>query len=155
MGMDVFGKKPTDPVGNYFRANVWYWHPLWDYVETVNPEICSKVEYPHSNDGSGLNAKDSRILSSSLLKKINSGNTQTYIDSYYEYINSLPFDDCTYCNMTGFRTWNHDGLQVEKVCNACNGTLKNEHFLANYHMQIEYVEEFQKFLHHCGGFQIW
>ena len=31
MGMDVFGKNPTDEKGAYFRNNVWFWHPLWDY----------------------------------------------------------------------------------------------------------------------------
>jgi hypothetical protein len=39
MGMDVFGKAPTRKVGEYFRSNVWYWHPLWHYCEEIAPDI--------------------------------------------------------------------------------------------------------------------
>lgn len=155
MGMDVYGNKPTDPVGEYFRANVWYWRPLWIYVDSINPELTSKVEYPHSNDGSGLNGKDSRALSQLLLKEIESGKTEEYIKEYYEYLESLPLEDCEYCEQTGYRTWSQDGIEVQKVCNACNGELKLKSFATHYPMHIDVVKEFQQFLYHCGGFKIW
>jgi hypothetical protein len=154
MGMDVYGKKPTDPKGEYFRANVWYWRPLWIYVDTINPDLTSKVEYPHSNDGSGLNAKDSRLLAQLLQKEIESGNTEKYIKDYMEYLDSIPLEDCEYCEKTGYRTWNENGLDVQKVCNACSGKLQVKSFQTYYPMHIDVVKEFQQFLHYCGGFQI-
>jgi hypothetical protein len=53
MGMDVCGKKPGAPEGAYFRATVWWWWPLADYVCEVAPEITHKCQHWHSNDGDG------------------------------------------------------------------------------------------------------
>lgn len=153
--MDVYGKKATDPKGEYFRANVWYWRPLWIYVDSIKPDLTAKVQDPHSNGGDGLNAKDSRLLAQFLLKEIESGNTEKYIKEYEEYIDSLPLEDCGYCEKTGYRTWNENGLEVQKICNACQGKLQLKPFSANYPMHIDVVKEFQQFLYHCGGFQIW
>lgn len=155
MGMDVYGKKPTDPKGEYFRANVWYWRPLWIYMEHISPTLTSKVKYPQSNDGDGLSAKDARVLSQLLKSEIDSGKAEKYIEEYYEYLDSLPQSDCNYCDSTGKRTWTTDGIEVEKVCNGCNGTLKLDHYLKSYPMHIDIIKEFQQFLYHCGGFQIW
>jgi len=155
MGMDLYGKKPTDPKGEYFRANVWYWRPLWIYVDSINPDLTSKVEYPQSNDGSGLNAKDSRLLAQLLQKEIESGKTEQYIKTYEEYIDSIPLEECTYCDKTGYRTWNENGVEVEKTCNACQGKLQVKSFQTYYPMHIDVVKEFQQFLYYCGGFQIY
>jgi len=32
MGYDVYGVKSKSETGNYFRNNVWWWRPLWNYV---------------------------------------------------------------------------------------------------------------------------
>ena len=60
MGMDVIGKKPKAEVGQYFRNNVWWWHPLWEYVCEVPPALANRVRYGHSNDGDGLRARLAR-----------------------------------------------------------------------------------------------
>ena len=44
MGMDVYGTKPKNETGEYFRANVWYWHPLWDCLDKLHPNICGKCD---------------------------------------------------------------------------------------------------------------
>ena len=54
MGMDVYGREPENEKGEYFRNNVWWWHPLWMYVEETFPEIAKLVPNAHSNDGDGL-----------------------------------------------------------------------------------------------------
>ena len=38
MGMDVYGRAPTSESGEYFRANVWSWHPIWNYCEVLAPD---------------------------------------------------------------------------------------------------------------------
>ena len=36
MGMDVFGLAPKEEKGEYFRNNVWWWRPLWDFVAQID-----------------------------------------------------------------------------------------------------------------------
>ena len=74
MGMDVIGKKE----GSYFRNNVWWWRPLWNYCLKVSPTICGKVENAQSNDGDGLNADDSKALASILKNCIEDGTCEQY-----------------------------------------------------------------------------
>ena len=155
MGMDVYGLKPKNTEGEYFRANVWYWHPLWDCLENLHPIICQKVEYPHDNSGDGLNARDSKVLADLLKKDILDGTIETYIKNYYEQISTLPLEDCQYCDNKGTRNWDQlDGTVLTKQCNVCNGTLKVKPSATWYHMDLEVMKEFQKFLENCGGFQI-
>jgi len=54
MGMDVYGNAPTQKEGEYFRNNIWWWHPLADYIELVAPDEAAACEHWHSNDGDGL-----------------------------------------------------------------------------------------------------
>lgn len=155
MGMDVYGSKPKNEQGNYFRANVWYWHPLWDCLENLYPNITSKVKYPHENSGDGLNAKDSLTLSKLLKKDLDNNVVQNYITKYYEYINSLDKIDCSYCDGLGVREFQQLlGDPITKPCNSCNGTLKVNHHLTWYNMDLDLIKEFQVFLENCGGFQI-
>ena len=39
MGFDIFGLDPKEEAGSYFRANCWYWRPLWSYVISVTPDL--------------------------------------------------------------------------------------------------------------------
>lgn len=156
MGMDVYGKKPKNEQGEYFRANVWYWHPLWSYFEDLHPTLANKVKYPHENSGDGLNARDSLALSKLLKSDLQSGVTQNYIDKFNKDLAELPLQDCQFCDQTGFRTWEQEnGESLIKLCNSCSGTTKVKHFATWYHMDIELMKEFQTFLENCGGFQIW
>ena len=36
MGMDVYGRAPEKEWGEYFRSNVWWWRPLWDYTTQID-----------------------------------------------------------------------------------------------------------------------
>jgi len=96
MGMDVYGLKPKTKVGEYFRNNVWYWHPLWNYCCFVDSSLIEKVPDAHCNSGDGLNAVDSRKLGFKLRQCIDDGSAQDYIDSYNERLESLPQEPC-YC----------------------------------------------------------
>jgi hypothetical protein len=155
MGMDVFGINPKNKEGEYFRANVWYWHPLWSCLEDLHPTLCQKCESPHDNSGSGLNSRDSIALASLLKKDLQDGVIEKYITDYYDHINSLPMEDCIYCDKKGTRNWEQeDGTVLTKECNVCKGNLKVPSFATSYHMDIHLMEEFQVFLENCGGFKI-
>jgi hypothetical protein len=171
MGMDVYGNNPTGKVGEYFRRNVWGWHPLWSYVEDVYPEIAELVEHAHSNDGDGLGAADSLKLSSLLMHDYKSGKAEEYVQKRLRAIAALPLEDCTLCQNTGIRSdeiGKANGMPEKELsddlkiitgrthgwCNACSGSGHKEPWEANYYLEADDILEFAEFLEACGGFEI-
>ena len=162
MGMDVIGQNPTDEVGEYFRNNVWWWRPLWNYCESVAPELTSKVENAQYNDGDGLDGQDSVLLAEILLAEIALGNTKQYQDEYEAYHNALPSDPCDFCNgdQRGALVrpeWPDFEEGVEKFrnpCNKCSGKGSVRPMQTSYPFDVENVAEFARFLQTCGGFSI-
>lgn len=159
MGMDVYGNN-----GNYFRNNVWWWRALWNYCcdigfEIIPPDV---KRSGHSNDGSGLNAKDSITLAKMLIKEIESGNTKKYEDEYMAKINALPDEDCRICGGTGLRAAAPNTGPGEFGCNGCGGDFYNNKpgkgkvrpWASHYPFNVENVKEFADFLMKCGGFRI-
>lgn len=150
MGMDVYGVKPKNEKGEYFRNNVWWWRPLWDYCLDMHPSIAGKVQYGHSNSGDGLNATDAKKLAILIKKDLDTGKAKKYADKREKEINSLPLLECEHCNGTGIR----NDKYVQGECNACHGAGKVKSWLANYPFSLENLSEFQEFLDNCGGFSI-
>ena len=156
MGMDVYGKKPTAKVGEYFRNNVWSWRPLWEYCCTIDKELQHKVPNGHYNDGGGLNPKESRQLGYKLQEELETGRALKYVEEYEKNREAIPKEDCKYCDENGERTWQQqNGEPYTKICNACSGTKKVDSWEAHYPMNLDNIKEFTQFLQHCGGFEIW
>lgn len=124
MGMDVIGKAPANETGEYFRNNVWWWRPLWNYCEVVAPELTKSVKYAQTNDGDGLKAKESVLLSKLLFNEIESGRTAEYAARYYKELAELPVVD------------------------------DKPDWSTNYPFSVENVKEFAEFLQYSGGFSI-
>lgn len=142
MGMDVYGKRPQSEVGRYFRNNVWYWHPLWDYCRFIAPGITEKVKEGHYNSGDGLDNIDSRKLSFMLTESLNNG----VADEYIRLFESDKEPETIPCGCAGYE---------EPVdCLQCNNTkvIKNYHKL--YFIDKENIQSFANFLLECGGFKI-
>jgi hypothetical protein len=171
MGMDVYGKNAKNEKGEYFRNNVWWWHPLWDYCLNVHGDIAGTVEYGHSNDGDGLDADEAYALGMRLMKDIEDGFTAEYETQYRERLASLPRTDCQWCEGTGIRTdliGVENGMPTKELdeddaillgrshgwCNGCRGEGKNDAWEANYPFSVENVREFAEFLLNSGGFEI-
>ena len=59
MGMDIYGRKPENEVGEYFRRNVWGWRPLHFMSQFVMHREGLKYDTDGwgSNDGNGLKNK--------------------------------------------------------------------------------------------------
>ena len=150
MGMDVYGKSPDCKTGEYFRRNVWGWHPLAEYCLHAAPELVEKIQHLHSNDGDGLGKRDSQKLAVILRQEIESGSFQRYADARNARLNALPDQTCEYCKGTGKRT----DMEVPNGCNACDGKGKIRPFITSYDVDLNDVKEFADFLEHCGGFEI-
>ena len=163
MGMDVYGRQPINETGAYFRNNVWWWRPLWNYCETQYPELTQTVTDGHSNSGDGLDAEQALALGKKLQQDIDSGVVAQYEKEYKEYLDSLPMSECKYCNSTGVRyekmVINEGGTvpcaTAPYTCNACNGDGKVKDWACSYPFAVENVQEFAKFLISSGGFNIW
>ena len=171
MGMDVYGKNPTDEVGEYFCRKVWGWHPLWDMCEDLVHELAGRVEYAHCNDGDGLNAVDSEALGDALNEAIFDGRVAEWVARRDETLANLPKEDCLICDSTGIRTdeigiqdGQHDkALPKEQAivldrefgwCNGCDGKGWKEPFASWYEVEVNDATEFATFLRACGGFEI-
>lgn len=171
MGMDVIGKNANSEKGEYFRNNVWWWRPLWNYCEELHGDITCDVKYGYSNDGDGLDAENAFALGQRLLNDIATGVTAKYETEYREHLASLPTSECSYCGGTGIRSDEvgiENGMPTRELpeadaiilgrthgdCNACRGYGVVEHFATNYPFSTENVREFADFLVECGGFEI-
>jgi hypothetical protein len=157
MGMDVYGKNPSSEVGRYFRNNVWWWRPLWDYVVEVAPHLTEGVD-GHMNGGDGLGKKAATRLTKILTAEIEAGRTAQYATERAAKIEALPDEPCGLCHGTGTRT---DKL-AKKVgcdrpggCNACEGKGTVRPWVTNYPFNVENAVEFRDFVAASGGFEIW
>lgn len=159
MGMDVYGKKPTSEIGEYFRNTVWWWHPLWEYCCDVGNNVINEQlkQNGHYNDGNGLSATKSKKLATLLQTEVDAGRTKKKEEEHTTTIATMPDEPCEFCNGTGKRTdavakkYNMDWCGG---CNGCNGTRKVRPAAANYPFSEENVIEFIAFLNDCGGFSI-
>ena len=182
MGMDVFGKKPGAPEGAYFRATVWWWRPLADYICEVAPEITHKCQHWHSNDGDGLNALDSIKLADRLQTELDAGRTKSYARLYQYKHATKPKERCWVCEGTGTckptPLLGRDLLDDRDLldlcagppvviefgagdpnnggvrCNVCDGSGYCEP-PDHYPFSVETVQKFVTFLRASGGFEIW
>jgi hypothetical protein len=170
MGMDVYGNNPTSERGEYFRNNVWWWRPLWDFCEEIAPELCSGVS-GHTNDGDGLDEEGAKALANVLQISLAEGVVDTYEMKRKEYLSSLPKEDCKWCGNTGIRTDSvgvENGMPTKELtkaeaqelgrtigwCNGCSGKGWTDSWETHYPFNRANVEEFATFLAECGGFRI-
>jgi hypothetical protein len=173
MGMDVYGAKPKTETGSYFRNNVWWWHPLWDYccdvaIDLIGEELASEGHY---NSGKGLGAEEAAELGKRLKDEIYSGRTYQYQQEYNDHLANLERRTCKLCEGTGIRSDEIGvsmGMPTRKLteeeqillgresgwCNGCRGEGLVDDFNTNYPFSVENVDEFATFLLSCGGFQI-
>ena len=77
--------------GTYFRNNVWWWRPLWEYCRVVAEDLFTYEEWEggHYNDGNQYSEDDCLALASILQEEIDSGRCQEYEDTYCKKQNSL------------------------------------------------------------------
>lgn len=86
MGMDVYGERPRTNKGEYFRNNVWWWRPLWNYVSVECSDIITKkdIEGGHYNDNYLITDSKAKKIAERLLQLHNDGRPQAIQDKYKE-----------------------------------------------------------------------
>jgi hypothetical protein len=179
MGMDVYGLNPTTEAppqpdenmpeewrekawqdyfdgqaksGQYFRNNVWYWRPLWDYVYELCSEVITEEDYDlgHHNSGHEIDAETCKYIANALKIELNNGGVESYKVLYDRALEALPLVECNICNGTGQR----DDEYVQGDCNGCEGKGERKDSRTSYPFTVDNVKEFQHFVENCGGFSI-
>jgi len=160
MGMDLYGINPKTDNGDYFRANVWWWRPLWQCVAHFCDDILSKEEIVKGtyNDGHEYNETTALEISDRLESLLKDGTLQKYKDERDSYLNELKDEKCNVCNGTGVREDEIGKKAREKdeeyKCNGCQGKGEKEHFNKSYGFDVDFVMDFAKFCEQSGGFSI-
>ncbi len=158
MGMDVYGKNPENETGRYFRASVWGWHPLAEYLTEVAPDLIGKVTYLHSNDGDGLGQADSVTLASALQRALTSGHTRRTCRRRMQRSPPCPASRASSARERAhgpIRSASASGTRERGWCNGCDGKGDREAWEASYSLSTALVREFAAFVRHSGGFEIW
>tara|TARA_R100000005_G_C4983963_1_gene192810 strand:- start:20 stop:661 length:642 start_codon:yes stop_codon:yes gene_type:complete len=72
---ELTDKYNKDNPGEYFRNNVWFWRPLWDFVcNTCDDFLTDKdITGGHSNDGHRISATKANRIAKRLNKHLKSG----------------------------------------------------------------------------------
>lgn len=171
MGMDVYGKAPRSSAGEYFRNNVWWWHPLWDFCCSVDCSLEERVPDGHINAGDGLDDEGAKALAMALMESLEDGYARAWHQARNEHIAELPRRECQWCESSGIRrdeVGRKLGMperaleQAQSIilnrthgwCNGCDGLGSQDPWLASYSFSLENVREFALFLQDCGGFEI-
>lgn len=124
MGMDVYGKAHIRPEGAYFRASIWRWAPLCEFMEAAGFEVPGGWQF---NAGKGL---ETQAECDALAQKL-----QEYLREHQEFSELLLASD----------------LQVDKTGKLLPPGQKGE---SPYSVDREQIENWIRFLKACGGFII-
>jgi hypothetical protein len=159
---EVYRAHQAQP-GAYFRANIWWWRPLWDMCLDLAPDVAGKVKFGHSNDGDGLDDDDSLMLAAILEAHVESGSMETYINARQAVLDALEDEECKICAGTGRRADPPETGAGIMPCNGCGGSVeentggtgKARPWSTKYPMSLDFVEKWITFLKNCGGFEIW
>ena len=136
--------------GVYFRNNVWWWRPLWQFVCEQFPDIITDDDAERGcyNDGHEITEDKAMKIGVELTAMLDCGDVQAHKDSYDEHLNSLPQVDCRVCDN------NNRGHKKKKECKACKQTGLVDDWAKSYPFDVENMREFATFCLQSGGFTI-
>tara|TARA_R100000278_G_scaffold35257_1_gene31772 strand:+ start:71 stop:673 length:603 start_codon:yes stop_codon:yes gene_type:complete len=152
-------------VGEYFRANVWWWRPIADYV--INFTGCVDEEdegYWHENGGHEVDEETAQQIHNQLQVLIESGHTKEFQDKYEkERLKAERHNDKVEKELDKFCK------SVEKKLGKTNLAPKDfpkeDHekweqiynkriWSASYPFSVDVIKEFAEFCRFSGGFRI-
>lgn len=154
---DAVEKFEAENPGVYFRANVWWWRPLWQYTcDLMDTEFNDEdIAGGSVNAGYAITEDKALVLSARLQTAIESNAHHMYERDYKIMQDNLPQVECDICEGVGMRQYERDENITELApCNACQGTKLKDDFRTMYPFSAETVEEFAEFVKNSGGFEV-
>jgi hypothetical protein len=143
--------------GSYFRNNVWWWRPLWEFVCRTCVDILSgtDIEKGQYNDGHEIPENKALKISKRLKEMVANGFADKWEKDRKAEIDKMELEVCGLCNGTGHRKEPPErGAGTYMECNACHGKGEKEAFETHYPFSVENVERFAAFCKDSGGFSI-
>ena len=117
MGFDIVAVKPKNDHA-YFRNNVWWWRPLWQYCRMCDLITEKQFERGNYNDGHTISKEQAEQMAIRLIHMVEQESTKKYAEEYNAWRNALPKDD-----------WNrHYPFTVENVENFARFCLNSGGF---------------------------
>ena len=143
-------------VGAYFRNNVWWWRPLWNFVTATCDDLLTEkdMEQGTLNGGHKISKTKAGKIAKRLYDLIKDGRVKEYEEGYKEHLASLEQVDCAVCDATGKRQEPPKTGAGDRECNGCNGTGKRDDWNKSYPFSEDNVCEFANFCANSGGFTI-
>jgi len=167
MGMDIYGKENDA----YFRRTIFSWPQLGTFLVGTFPDLTAPCKLWFTNDGDGLNKRQSLELSRAIGEALAAGEVEKYVKALDAELDAIPDETCEWCKGTGIRddeVGRSAGFPKKVVddpnnprfgqlgwCNGCSGSGMVTPYRKNMRLEVSDVEEFCAFLQICGGFEIW
>ena len=153
---ETYHQWQDDNCGVYFRNNVWWWRPLWNFVTGICDDILTEkdMESGSYNDGHKISKTKANRIASRLFKLIKSGKVKEYEEGYKKELASLEQIDCDICDATGSRQEPPKTGAGDRECNGCSGTGKVDDWAKSYPFSEDNVRQFANFCANSGGFRI-
>jgi len=161
MGMDVYGKNPNGPKGDYLRQSIWGWRPLWEYACDIGKLNTELRQHGHNNDGAGLTTQEEcDKLANALQSMVDSGHakakeehTNEVIDKAEEWNSHLDALHKLHKEQIGDKAT--APVNYEEKDREIYERIRSLHdWDAAYPFREEWVKELIDFLRECGGFEI-
>ena len=150
-------KYEADNPGVYFRSNIWWWRPIWQYTCDLMHDVFDDEEIAGGSVNSGyqITADKTAVLADRLGMAIEENAHHMYERDYKYMQKSLPKVKCEICEGKGMRQYERNENITELApCNACNGTKLQDDWRTKYPFDAETIESFYNFVKNSGGFQI-
>ena len=92
---DIKEQYEEDNPGYYFRNNVWWWRPLWNFVAGMCDDILTEKDIEHGsfNDGHKISKTKAAKIAKRLFKLIEEGTIKKYEKMYKQQIKKLNKDN--------------------------------------------------------------
>ena len=156
--------------GHYFRNNVWWWRPLWDYINdgtNLGLSILTDEQLDEGRSNSGVEISEDQAikLAIELHKQIDSGEVKEHEEYYMQQFKLAEEENKELEAMCKEihegvveQTGNKDIAPIdypEDVKKLWDAIWKKKNWTANYPFSEDNVRDFANFCYQSGGFQIW
>ena len=165
MGFDLYGNKPENEKGDYFRNNVWWWRRLADYVCEYTGVVSEKdKEQWQYNDGHEVSKEEAIQIANQLEHLIKTGHAQKYAEQVRKEI-----EVAEATNEKVEKIFDQLKAKVEEATGKTNlapaeypkefkeewdKTYELRDSRASYPFNINNVKEFIQFCRNSNGFRI-
>ena len=170
MGFDLHGINVKGERGDYFRANVWGWRPIWSFVCEVCPDILTEEDFKRGqyNDNHLIEEDRAKDIAKRLREKMDLAK-----ERQKKYESEAPNKDKFNTMLENAATFIFEKISKPKTpLITCPGDMqihdpenyerweKLTHYNnlkfdeMSYPINAEYIEEFANFAEQSGGFRI-